>query len=169
MEMENVPWRRPLLVEGTTVHKEALPSKDELLVALCGKRGRGPLCNEARSLARLHQRRREHTASASEIDDGRAESMARIDSWVAHHIPRPHRNARTHSETVGALIDRMAAAADRAMHALITDGPSSLTVHTAWVRLAELEIQYGDLAGEICDGRRRLPPPTHRLRTDPRS
>lgn len=136
----------------------ALPSKDELLVALCGSRVSGPLCHAARDLVQLHRRRREYQDRITDIDGSRAETVARIDRFVTRRTPRPHRDARVYPETMGTLIDRMAAAAERAMHIMMTAGPRSEAMHVAWTKLAELEIQYADLAEEVAGGRRRLPP-----------
>ncbi|QXN94695.1 DUF4254 domain-containing protein [Nocardia iowensis] len=137
-----------------------LATKAELIVALCGSFSGdgscGPLCREAHSLVQLHRRRRSQPLSCSEIDGRRAEIVACIDEWVTRAAPCRNGSARLHPESVGMLIDRMAAAAARVLDALERDGPAGTETHAAWVRLAELEIQYGDLVAEVTDGRRRL-------------
>ncbi|WP_280357050.1 DUF4254 domain-containing protein [Nocardia otitidiscaviarum] len=149
---------RPLLVEGSRAATNRFPSKDELLEAFHrSDRDENPLTNAATRLADLHRRRHEHPRRRAEIDGLRAELVTAIDCWVATHTPKPHPRARMHDETVGTLIDRMAAIAATAFRVLMTCDPGSDTVHAAWTRLAELENAYSDLTDDLARGWRRLP------------
>ncbi|MFD0363988.1 DUF4254 domain-containing protein [Nocardia sp. GCM10030253] len=135
----------------------------------------------ARELVECHERRRSaqqaaHAPGASsgrvaacnqlveDIDGHRAELVGRIDNWVAANIQ--HRTgASLHTETLGAVIDRMAAkwiAAQQALgmkasvdppHPLQLDGEA----HLQWCRLAELADGYKDLITDVNEHRRRLP------------
>ncbi|MFF3573225.1 DUF4254 domain-containing protein [Nocardia jiangxiensis] len=100
------------------------------------------------------------------IDSERAKLVAGIDIWVAETIP--HRTGATlHTETLGAVIDRLAAkwvAAQDALGLLRADGESGphpreadLEAHLHWVRLAELTDGYKDLITDVAERRRRLP------------
>lgn len=142
-------WKRPLLVEGTSVHEMPLPTKNELLVAMCGKCARGMVCREARTLVELHHRHRKFPRTRDVTDHHRAEAIARINRWIESHIPPRRHNAPTRSRNLGALVDRMAAAAAQAMYVMETSGPGSDEMHAAWTRLAELEIQYDDSRAEV--------------------
>ncbi|WP_306365281.1 DUF4254 domain-containing protein [Nocardia sp. CC227C] len=149
---------RPLLVEGSRAAANRFPSKDELLEAFHrSDRDETPLSDAATQLAELHRRRQEHPHRRAEIDSLRGELVTAVDCWVATHTPPPHPQARAHTETVGTLIDRMAAAAATAFHVLMTCDPGSDTVHAAWTRLAELENAYSDLTDDVARGWRRLP------------
>jgi hypothetical protein len=135
----------------------------------------------ARELVECHERRRganqdAHVPGVSsgrvaactqlveDIDRHRAELVRRIDNWVAANIQ--HRaGASLHTETLGAVIDRMAAkwiAAQQALgmtapvnppHPLQLDGEA----HLQWCRLAELADGYKDLITDVHEHRRRLP------------
>ncbi|MFC9999723.1 DUF4254 domain-containing protein [Nocardia sp. NPDC127526] len=157
--------------------------------------------DSAYELARCHERRhRAHEAAhadgatpsrvadcsqlVEDIDERRTQLVARIDDWVAGHIP--HRNgASLHTETLGAVIDRMAAkwvAAQQALggplpaarsakngdgrarprtgpHRVSEDRPRNgdSEAHLHWYRLAELADGYKDLITEVAQHRRRLP------------
>ncbi|MEU6586341.1 DUF4254 domain-containing protein [Nocardia sp. NPDC046763] len=126
------------------------------------------------------------THRVDRIDERRTELVARIDEWVAVNIP--HRaGASLHTETLGAVIDRMAAkwvAAQRALgnaesepvraskatdgrarrravaHRISEDRPRrgvDTEAHLQWYRLAELADGYRDLITEVAQHRRRLP------------
>ncbi|WP_433565129.1 DUF4254 domain-containing protein [Nocardia sp. CA-151230] len=126
------------------------------------------------------------THHVDRIDERRTELVARIDDWVAVNIP--HRaGASLHTETLGAVIDRMAAkwvAAQRALgntesepvrapkaadgrarrravaHRISEDRPRrgvDTEAHLQWYRLAELADGYRDLITEVAQHRRRLP------------
>ncbi|WP_225726801.1 MULTISPECIES: DUF4254 domain-containing protein [unclassified Nocardia] len=130
----------------------------------------------ARELVECHERRQNALLAAhdpdapsglvakcsqvvEDIDGHRAELVGAIDNWVAANVP--HRTgASLHTETLGAVIDRMAAkwiAAQQALgvtpHRPQTDGE----VHLQWCRLAELADGYKDLITDVTEHRRRLP------------
>ncbi|MBF6333089.1 DUF4254 domain-containing protein [Nocardia transvalensis] len=144
----------------------------------------------AHQLAQCHERRRtahqaahdpdassSHVAACSQlvddIDIDRAKLIARIDNWVAEHVP--HRSgASLHTETLGAVIDRMAAKWVAAQYALGLPAPNGKVdararatvlahrgvdseAHLHWVRLAELADGYKDLITDVIEHRRRLP------------
>ncbi|MFD8101911.1 DUF4254 domain-containing protein [Nocardia fluminea] len=134
----------------------------------------------ARGLARCHDRRRraleqarDPAASSStgaacarlvdDIDNDRRALIARIDAWVAAHVA--HRDgASLHTETLGAVIDRMAAkwiAAQQAMagpdRTTTTPRQREARTHLQWCRLAELTDGYRDLITDVTEHRRRLP------------
>ncbi|MBF6136625.1 DUF4254 domain-containing protein [Nocardia otitidiscaviarum] len=149
---------RPLLVEGSRAATNRFPSKDELLEAFHrSDRYENPLADFATRLADLHRRRQQYPQRSDEIDRQRGELVTVIDCWVATNTPPPHPRARMHTETVGTLIDRMAATAATAFRVLMTEHPGSDTVHAAWTRLAELENAYSDLTDDLARGWRRLP------------
>ncbi|MCM6778907.1 DUF4254 domain-containing protein [Nocardia sp. CDC159] len=146
----------------------------------------------AYQLAQCHERRRRahqaahvpdasssHVAACSQlvedIDLTRAKLIAHIDNWVAEHIPH-RRGASLHTETLGAVIDRMAEKWVAAQHAIglparnghgKKDSRARATVisrhgvdseaHLHWVRLAELADGYKDLITDVIEHRRRLP------------
>ncbi|MEV0293924.1 DUF4254 domain-containing protein [Nocardia sp. NPDC050710] len=144
-------------------------------------RRRHRVLEAAHELVECHERRRRtlqaaHLPGASsnrvaacsqlleDIDRRRAELVGRIDDWVAANIA--HRaGASLHTETLGAVIDRLAAkwivaqqslgATARAVppHPLQLDGDA----HLQWTRLAELADGYQDLITDVTEHRRRLP------------
>ncbi|MGW0003244.1 DUF4254 domain-containing protein [Nocardia grenadensis] len=79
------------------------------------------------------------------------------DRWVADHAPAPHPAATLHSESMGAVIDRLARQQVYAYHLLMTTKPSDPVVHAQWYRLARLIDDYTDLATAVTAGARRLP------------
>lgn len=83
--------------------------------------------------------------------------IATIDHLVATRVPDPDASAPIHTESVGAVIDRMAATAALALYQLATLGGADPVTHQTWTRLATLELAYSDLAVEITAGRKRLP------------
>ncbi|RDI63711.1 DUF4254 domain-containing protein [Nocardia pseudobrasiliensis] len=109
-----------------------------------------------------------------DIDIDRAKLIARIDNWVAENIPH-RRGASLHTETLGAVIDRMAEKWVAAQHAIglparngngngkrarttvITRRGVDSEAHLQWVRLAELADGYKDLITDVIEHRRRLP------------
>ncbi|WP_330232257.1 hypothetical protein OHA40_07035 [Nocardia sp. NBC_00508] len=136
----------------------ALPSPSTLLCALGGQHVHGPVSRWARELTVLHRRRREGAGRLVEIDGRRAELADRINTWATLHLPSAAVGVRLHEASLGEVIDRMAAVAERAFHLLMHDDPGGERMHAAWTRLAELEIAYAELVREVGDGRRGLPP-----------
>ncbi|RDI52882.1 DUF4254 domain-containing protein [Nocardia mexicana] len=137
----------------------ALPDWHELLAAFCGhlgdEPGDHPMVRWARALAELHLRRHLQPTHAAEIDCGRAELVATIDSWIGERLPaRRHRGL--YPESLGAAVDRLAAAqvhANRLLHGAAD--VSDERVHTAWYRLASLADDWSDLVDEVLHGQPR--------------
>ncbi len=80
-----------------------------------------------------------------------------IDDWVTRSVPQHRLGATLHTETVGAVIDRLAESSVRAHHALMTLDAHDEFLHCAWHHLAELADAYDDLVRDVLAGRRRLP------------
>ncbi|MEV0433769.1 DUF4254 domain-containing protein [Nocardia sp. NPDC050413] len=125
----------------------------------------GPLLWFARDLAVLHEKRvvgrggRVETDAVvlREIDCRRAELVLAIDDWVLRGVPQHRLGATLHTETIGAVIDRLAESSVRAHHALMTLDANDELLHSAWHHLAELADAYDDLVRDVLAGRRRLP------------
>ncbi|MBF6172009.1 DUF4254 domain-containing protein [Nocardia blacklockiae] len=160
-----------------------LPSAAELLRAFrADTDGRGhPVLDAAAELVQCHERRRRARQAAhapglpssrvaafshdvDDVDVVRRELIERIDNWVADNIA--HRaGASLHTETLGSVIDRMAAKWVAAQHALGLPAPAAgnhrrgvdSEAHLQWVRLAELADGYKDLVTDVTEHRRRLP------------
>ncbi|MFI5782028.1 DUF4254 domain-containing protein [Nocardia sp. NPDC051570] len=121
------------------------PDWHELLAAFCGHIGDQPddhpVTRWARSLAELHLARRTQPLHAAEIDCRRNELVARIDDWIGAHTVR-----RPRSESLGAVVDGMAAAQVRATHLLRSvDNVADERVHAAWFLLASMADGWTDL------------------------
>lgn len=117
--------------------------------------GHHPLTRLAHQLGRMH-----HwllLGAGRECRCRRTELILAVDVWVGGHLPRPHPAATLHTETLGAVIDRLAHAQVRAYHLLMTIDPADARVHAAWYRLAELIDGYTDLTTEVTRRTRRLP------------
>ncbi|NKY53076.1 DUF4254 domain-containing protein [Nocardia vermiculata] len=163
-----------------------LPSAPELLHAFRSTPAPGehPVLDSARCLVRCHEQRRlayrdAHAPQVTsvrsagsnrlvdEADRERAALVEGIDLWVADNIS--HRaGASLHTETLGAVIDRMAGKWVAAHHALglphsiqpLEEVPAVEAdgeAHLQWARLAELADGYTDLVTDIAEHRRRLP------------
>ncbi|MFB8281049.1 DUF4254 domain-containing protein [Nocardia colli] len=136
----------------------ALPAARELLSALFGQRDEDhPIVRWACELANLHYARAGEAIGATALTGN---LVHEIDVWVELNVPQHHRGLVLHTETLGTVIDHIAAAQAKVAEALSDQrGPDRLRVHTAWHRLAELVNSYDDLAGEVVRGMRRLPAP----------
>lgn len=163
---------------------DELPSPEALLRAFREpddpNRHRHHVLAMARALVECHERRHNalltaHAPDASSgcvarclqlIDDihaHRTELVGRIDDWVDTHVQ--HRaGASLHTETLGAVIDRMAAKWVAAQYALSMSTPADPhplqlddDTHLQWSRLAELADGYKDLITDVTEHRRRLP------------
>lgn len=170
---------------------DELPTAPELLRAFRAPADRQvrphPVLQAAHTLVGCHERRHRAMTEAHTRDIGsdrlahcsrivgavdaeRAKLVAGIDIWVAETIP--HRTGATlHTETLGAVIDRLAAKWVAAQYALglpRTGGEPArrtrgghlevdLEAHLHWVRLAELADGYKDLITDVSERRRRLP------------
>ncbi|QIS08818.1 DUF4254 domain-containing protein [Nocardia arthritidis] len=160
----------PFSLDRTVTSPLAWPSDDELLVAIAGIHvGEHRLCQLANELGQLHDQllaydlarpddpQTEDASPRAEIDWRRDELIFEIDVWVAERAPIPHRNAGLHTETIGAVIDRLAQTQTHASHLLMTLDAADPRVHAAWSHLAELANGYTDLTADILARSRRLP------------
>ncbi|WP_084653914.1 DUF4254 domain-containing protein [Nocardia altamirensis] len=158
---------RRLVVEGASAGRiEPLLSAEELLDAIRGSLDNNhPLARLAFRLADLH-RGDESTDGAAAHRGAQADLVHDIDVWIERIVPQHRRGGTVHTETLGSVIDRMAAAQVRA-DAVLTGNPnaSAPEVHAAWYRLAELVDGYNDLVTAVVAGHRRLPVP-HRMSGD---
>jgi hypothetical protein len=136
---------------------EPLPTKSELLHACRGLEcDRHPILRAAHALTELHERRLSTTGPENtDVDTERAGHIADIDRCVTSSLPPAHGSARVHTETLGAVVDRVARFTATAYAALAS--PVDWRLGDAWERLAELAIGYEDLVAELQEGRRRLP------------
>ncbi|MGF6887045.1 hypothetical protein ABIA39_004179 [Nocardia sp. GAS34] len=145
------------LEDRPTMLGEPLPTKSELLHACRGlDYDRHPILRAAHALTELHERRLGSTCpETAELDIERAEHIADIDRCVTSSLPPAHGSAHVHTETLGAVVDRVARFTATAYAALAS--PVDWRLGDAWERLAELAIGYEDLIAELHIGRRRLP------------
>ncbi|WP_228819050.1 DUF4254 domain-containing protein [Nocardia transvalensis] len=110
----------------------------------------------AHELTVLHERRLSAVGGdVDEIDRERTCLVREVDRWVIAHLPPACGGASVHTETMGAVVDRLAQYTACAYAALASSGDWDL--FDAWERLAELAIGYEDLATDLRTGRRRLP------------
>ncbi|MFD8101225.1 DUF4254 domain-containing protein [Nocardia fluminea] len=138
-----------------------LPGRDVLLAAFRGlPHDDHPILHAAGELALLHQlRERAPLSEAERIDRRRAQLMRSIDRWVILAAPVPHAAADEHCETLGGLVDRLAAHCSQAFVAL-AGAPES--VHRdEWVRLDDLADSYERLIDDLWSGARSLPANTY--------
>lgn len=126
----------------------SLPARDRLLIALCCSAADDPdpVCAWARELVGLHRMCTESPGMAAQCAGRRIELITAINDVAATVEPSL---AVARPRSIGALIDRMAAAAEQAMRQLAVSGARSVQMHEAWTRLAELEIEYSDLIHHI--------------------
>lgn len=133
-----------------------LPTGEALLSAIRGHHvGPHPLARVACQLGQLH-----HPGPQDSVGGKQhfRHALARqADQWVVDHAPPPHPAAILHTESMGAVIDRLARQQVRAYDLLMTAKPSDLIVHTEWYRLAQLIDDYTDLADAVTRRARRLP------------
>ncbi|MFI9509065.1 DUF4254 domain-containing protein [Nocardia sp. NPDC052566] len=138
-----------------------IPDKDELLAACRGLPPLdtdNPMLDAAGELTGLHEALEITPASKSETLEWRRVRLVRqIDEWVNHALPQPFPNASIHTETVGNVVDRLAALTFQTYVAL-AQAPDAL-YEDAWTRLADLAVGYQDLIDQLRTGVRRLPGP----------
>lgn len=136
---------------------DPLPTKYEVLHACRGVEfDRHPILRAAHTLTELHERRLgAGCAATAGMDRERARQVTEIDRCVTACLPPAHGSARVHTETLGAVVDRLAQFTAAAFAALANTADRHLG--DAWERLAELAIGYEDLVTELHSGRRRLP------------
>jgi hypothetical protein len=136
-----------------------LPTAPQILCAFQGRRFQDrELLRSAHALAELHARRREvRDVLVAEIDCRRSELVDDINEWIAQEIPQHRNGASLHTESLGAVVDRMARSWVDANQAIDVDGARSDNTHKYWYHLAELVDGYTDLVTDVAGGRRRLP------------
>ncbi|WP_280425401.1 DUF4254 domain-containing protein [Nocardia carnea] len=136
-----------------------LPTATQLLCSFQGtKFADHDLLSSAHALAALHARRATMRDShlVAEVDNRRRELVEEIDDWIVERGSLP-RDGSIHTETLGAVIDRLAWGWVYANEVIETDGARDQQARKRWHRLAELIDGYTELIGEIVGGRRRLP------------
>lgn len=135
---------------------EPLPPKDLVLEACTGRLITDhPVLRSAHELAHLHIAA-QRVPDARNLLHRRLELIRRIDHWLARELPPAHGGAHLHTESVGAVVDRLARYTASARLSLLSDD-TTVERHYAWHRLAELAVGYGDLAYEVGAGIRRIP------------
>ncbi|MFQ6395254.1 hypothetical protein ACLMAJ_17520 [Nocardia sp. KC 131] len=134
-----------------------VPGRD-LLIAAC----RGlphddhPMLDAAGELAQLHEiRERTPVCEMDKLDRRRAKLVRSINLWVMLAMPLPFGAAAVRNETVGEIVDRLAAITTQAFVPL-AQAPDAV-FYDAWVRVNELADHYQDLVDELRAGTRRLP------------
>ncbi|MEU1984388.1 DUF4254 domain-containing protein [Nocardia sp. NPDC019395] len=136
-----------------------LPTATQLLCSFQGtKFADHDLLRSAHALAALHARRAtmRDARLVVEVDHRRRELVEDIDDWIIERAPLRHEGL-IHTETLGAVIDRMASGWVDANQVVETDGSRDHHARKRWHRLAELIDGYTELITEIVGGRRRLP------------
>ncbi|MEU6562593.1 DUF4254 domain-containing protein [Nocardia nova] len=125
---------------------EELPDWHTLMAAFGGAFGNGGAVGEhpvtvcAGGLARVHQ-----SARRSAVPDRRrAQLVEAIDAWAAEHVRSPERVG-----SLGAYVDRMAAAAAKAHQVLRSSAPMDEAVHTAFADVAELAAGWTDITSAV--------------------
>lgn len=139
---------------------EVLPTAPQLLCAFQGRRFQDRvLLRTARALAELHSRRAQvrDPLMVAEIDCRRGELVDDINDWVDQQVPQHRNGASLHTESLGAVVDRMARSWVDANQVIDREGPRSDNTHKHWYHLAELVDGYTDLVIDVAGGRRRLP------------
>ncbi|WP_245670584.1 DUF4254 domain-containing protein [Nocardia flavorosea] len=136
-----------------------LPTATQLLCSFQGTEfADHDLLSSAHALAALHARRAamRDLRLVAEVDNRRRELVEDIDEWICERGSLP-RDGMIHTETLGAVIDRMAWGWVYANEVIETDGARDQHARKRWHRLAELIDGYTELIGDIVGGRRRLP------------
>ena len=134
------------------------PTKNQLLQACRGATlpYDHPVLSWARQLTDLHERKRTQSDDThDDLERQRIDLIRTIDKWIVAELPPTHGGAMVHTESVGAVIDRLAQFTSSAYAALTS--ACEWDLWDAWERLAVLAIGYEDLATDVGNGRRRLP------------
>lgn len=136
-----------------------LPTATQLLCSFQGTRfADHELLSSAHALAALHARRvtMRDSRLVAEMDHRRRELVEDIDEWFVERGPLLS-DGLVHTETLGAVIDRLAWRWVDANQVIETDGPRDRHARKRWHRLAETIDGYTELIGDIVGGRRKLP------------
>ncbi|GAB2549484.1 DUF4254 domain-containing protein [Nocardia heshunensis] len=117
------------------------------------------MLRSAHALAELHERRGQvrDPVMVGEIDCRREELVDDINDWVEQELPQHRNGATLHTESLGAVVDRMARSWVEANQVIDHEGAASDNTHKHWYHLAELVDGYTDLVIDVAGGRRRLP------------
>ncbi|MGW5573806.1 hypothetical protein ACWEVD_21650 [Nocardia thailandica] len=132
-----------------------LPDRDAVLAALRGLPHDGhPMLTAAAELVALHRRReRGPVVAAAEVDRRRAHLVRTIDRWAVLATPVPACWAQVSRESVGSLVDRLAALSE-AVFAV----PDEF-FYAEWRRLDALAHDYQELIEALRAGTHTLPAP----------
>lgn len=142
----------PVVADPFAEPETYFPSSD-LLAAISGRCvAHHPILRWCVALVDLHSDTTCEFAAAR-----RAEIIHEIDMWTNHHVPQHLNGSRLHTESIGAVIDKIARAYTRFQGEMARHAPGDPRVHGAWHCVAELVVAYRDLAAEVVRGQRRLP------------
>ncbi|WP_406279130.1 hypothetical protein OH799_11440 [Nocardia sp. NBC_00881] len=135
-----------------------LPDKDVLLAACRGfpTITEHPMLDAAGELAVLHQTWEQTPWCALEdINWHRTRLMHDIDEWVSWATPIPFPGAKTHTHTMGQVVDQLAQLTAQTYIALAA-APDGL-FYDVRAQVDEFGDAYQDLADDLACGIRRLP------------
>nr|WP_084530153.1 DUF4254 domain-containing protein [Nocardia crassostreae] len=138
----------------------SLPTAPQLLCAFQGRRFQDRvMLRSAHALAELHERRAQvrDPMLITEIDCRRDELVDDINDWVGQELPQHRNGAALHTESLGAVVDRMARSWVEANQVIDHEGEASDKTHKHWYHLAELVDGYTVFVIDVAGGRRRLP------------
>ncbi|NKX89406.1 DUF4254 domain-containing protein [Nocardia coubleae] len=144
-----------------SVDRTRLPGRELMLAAFRGlAEGYHPVLHAAAELAVLHQvRDRTPAFEAPGLDRRRAQLMRAIDRWVILAAPLPSATAAEHCETLGMLVDRLAAHSAR-LFVSMADATDA-QFYDEWARLDDLAESYQRLIDDLWAGSRCLPSVVH--------
>ncbi len=128
-----------------------LPTARELHRALCISSATEPLCERVFALRELYHRRREEPFAIYDLTNQHSLLLRDIVNQLTHRLAWAYPTL-TSPQAFAELIDHMAATADHALYLLETLGGADPRTHGVWTSLAELELGYTDMCGEV--GRR---------------
>ncbi|MFI9503814.1 hypothetical protein [Nocardia sp. NPDC052566] len=144
--------QRDATVVETSPDRHLLPDWHQLAAAFRGELGRSPgdhlVTRWAGDFANLHRARHLTPKRAPEIDCRRAQIVGLVDGWTETHVTTT-RHGSSPTQSVGAVVDEVAAAYVAAEYCLMTaDDVAAFAVHAAWVRAAELACRWSDLVAQ---------------------
>ncbi len=157
---------------ATASHPDlAWPPIEALLSAIRGHHvGRHPITRWAHHLGEIHLDLLHRHQDVESTQGERLETIRQINRWLRTHAPTAHRTARPCPESVGELVDRIAAAQVLAYRLLMSRTGDDLEVHDAWTKLAKLVDTWNDLVASIDRGSYSLQTanPARLVRDNPR-